>query len=142
MSLPVRVKSVADAEFAEGAVWYHRRSEKAAAAFIGAVEATFTRIGGTPEAFPIVYRTVRRAVVPSFPYAIYSPCGRRSASCWRFITESDPLVGGCGGVRANPVLQADGRTGPPLLKSRPRLHVQLRPRRGRSAPGGAPAAEH
>jgi plasmid stabilization system protein ParE len=71
MSLPVRVKSVADAEYAEGAVWYHRRSEKAAAAFIAAVEATFTRIGATPEAFPIVYQTVRRAVVPSFPYAIY-----------------------------------------------------------------------
>lgn len=71
MSLPVRVKSVAEAEFADGAVWYYLRSEHAAHAFIAAVEETLARIGTSPDAFPIVYRAVRRAVVPSFPYAVY-----------------------------------------------------------------------
>jgi plasmid stabilization system protein ParE len=79
VSLPVRVKSVADGEFAEGAVWYYRRSEKAAEAFIAAVEATLARIGTAPEAFPMIYRDVRRAVVPSFPYSIYFTI--RSTEC-------------------------------------------------------------
>ena len=71
MSRPVRIKSVADAEFAEGAVWYYRRSEKAAEAFIAAVEGTFARIGAGPESFPVVFRTLRGAVVPGFPYTVY-----------------------------------------------------------------------
>ena len=71
MSLPVRVKSVADAEFAEAAVWYYRRSERAAEAFIAAVEATFVRIGASPDLFPIAHRTIRAALVPKFPYTIY-----------------------------------------------------------------------
>jgi toxin ParE1/3/4 len=71
VTLPVRVKSIADAEFAEGAVWYYRRSERVAEQFIVAVEETFGRIGASPEAFPVAHRTVRRAVVPGYPYTIY-----------------------------------------------------------------------
>ena len=73
MRLPVRVRSVADAEFAEGAVWYYRRSDRAAEAFISAVEATFARIGASPEAFPVAHRTIRAAIVPGFPYSVYFP---------------------------------------------------------------------
>ena len=71
MRLPVRVRSVADAEFAEGAVWYYRRSDRAAEAFISAVEATFARIDASPEAFPVAHRTIRAAIVPGFPYSVY-----------------------------------------------------------------------
>lgn len=71
MTFAVRVKSVAETEFAEGAVWYYLRSEQAASAFIAAVEETLARIGDSPDIFPLVYRAVRRAVVPSFPYSIY-----------------------------------------------------------------------
>jgi plasmid stabilization system protein ParE len=91
---PVRVKSVADAEFAEGAVWYYRRSAKAAEAFISAVEETFSRIAANPELFPVVYRAIRAAAVPGFPYSVYftirpSECvvlaihhGKRSPRRW------------------------------------------------------------
>jgi len=68
---PVRVKSVAEAEFAEGAVWYYRRSAGTADRFVAAVEASLARIGESPDLYPIVHRDIRRAVVPSFPYAIY-----------------------------------------------------------------------
>lgn len=71
MTWPVRVKSVAEAEFAEAAVWYYRRSPAVSEAFVTAVESTLTRIGESPDAFPTVHRTIRRAVVPSFPYAVY-----------------------------------------------------------------------
>jgi plasmid stabilization system protein ParE len=86
---------VAEVEFADGAVWYYLRSEKAADAFISAVEATFGRIGTSPELFPEIYRAVRRAVVPGFPYAVYftkraTECvvlavhhGKRSPRRWR-----------------------------------------------------------
>jgi len=92
---PVRVKSVAEAEFAEAAVWYYRRSPTAADAFVAAVEATLQRIGETPTTYPVVHRTIRRAIVPSFPYAIYfvqgtAECvviaihhGRRSPRRWK-----------------------------------------------------------
>lgn len=71
MSRPVRVQSVAEAEFAEGAVWYYQRSEQAAEAFIRAVEGTFARVGATPEAFPVVFRELRAARVPGFPFTVY-----------------------------------------------------------------------
>ena len=63
MSWPVRVKSVAESEFVEGAVWYHLRSEKAAEAFIVAVEETLSRIGESPDVYPVVHRT---RVCPKF----------------------------------------------------------------------------
>lgn len=71
MTWPVRVKSVAEAEFAEAAVWYYRRSRTAADGFVAAVEATFAKIADSPDQYPLVHRNVRRALVPSFPYAIY-----------------------------------------------------------------------
>ena len=71
MTWPVRVKSVAEAEFAEAAIWYHRRSETVAEAFVAAVEATLKSIGQFPDRFPMVHRTTRRAIIPSFPYAVY-----------------------------------------------------------------------
>lgn len=71
MNLPVRVQSVADAEFTEGAVWYYQRSERVAEAFISAVEGTFARIGESPDAFPLVFRSFRAARVPGFPYTVY-----------------------------------------------------------------------
>ncbi len=70
MSWPVRVKSVAESEFAEGTVWYYLRSKKVAEAFIAGVEETLARIGDSPDLYPVVHRTIRRAVVPSFPYAV------------------------------------------------------------------------
>lgn len=71
MTWPVRVKSVAEAEFAEAAVWYYRRSPAAAEQFITAVESTLAKIGESPDQYPRVHQSVRRALVPSFPYAIY-----------------------------------------------------------------------
>lgn len=71
MTWPVRVKSVAEAEFAEGAVWYYCRSARAADRFVAAVETTLAHIGESPDLYPTVHRDIRRAVVPSFPYAIY-----------------------------------------------------------------------
>jgi toxin ParE1/3/4 len=68
---PVRVKSVAEAEFAEAAIWYYRRSATVAERFVAAVEATLEKIGESPEQYPLVHRSVRQALVPSFPYAIY-----------------------------------------------------------------------
>lgn len=71
MTWPVRVKSIAEAEFAEAVVWYHRRSTSAAEAFITAVESTLASIGQSPDLYPVVHRTIRRAIVATFPYAIY-----------------------------------------------------------------------
>ena len=75
MTWPVRVKSVAEAEFAEATVWYYRRSPRAAEAFVTAVERTLHAIGQSPEQYPVVQLEIRRARVPSYPYSIYYALG-------------------------------------------------------------------
>lgn len=109
MTWPVRVKAVAEAEFAEGAVWYRRRSAGTADRLVAAVEASLARIGESP-----------------------SSKARPSALCCPFITPSAAHAAGCGEVLANHVVAADGR--PEFrhaAKSRPRpvLRSMARPLR-------------
>lgn len=77
MTWPVRVKSVAEAEFAEAAVWYYRRSPEAAESFVAGIEATLGRIGTAPELFPIIHGDIRRARVHTFPYSVYFVQGEK-----------------------------------------------------------------
>ena len=71
MSLPVVVEDVAQAEFDEAFDWYDARSAARSTQFAVEVRAVFTRIGAHPRAHTVVYKDVRRAVVPGFPYCVY-----------------------------------------------------------------------
>ncbi len=67
----LRLRSKAEAEIAETLDWYHDRSPAAAAGFLAALDQTLTRIRENPTGFPQVSSTLRRALVPHYPYGIY-----------------------------------------------------------------------
>ena len=58
-------------DLAEAASWYERRRRGLGLTFLEAVEATLLRIEDTPRQFPVVYRDLRRSLLPRpFPYQI------------------------------------------------------------------------
>ena len=69
--LPVRLRSIADAELAEATKWYASRSRDVASRFLDAVDEALERIRQSPEANPLVTPTLRRVLLRRFPYAVY-----------------------------------------------------------------------
>jgi hypothetical protein len=51
--------------------WYESRRRGLGFDFEVCVEAALDRIALFPESFPIKYRTVRRSLIPHFPYGVY-----------------------------------------------------------------------
>lgn len=71
MSTPVILRRLAQAEFDDAADWYEQRRAGRGAAFTAAVRQVQAGISAAPDAHPEVYRDVREAAVPGYPYAIY-----------------------------------------------------------------------
>ena len=67
----IRFSSDADAELAEARQWYAHQREDLDLEFMDSVEEALTRIVRNPHLYPIVYRTLRRAVVRRFPFAVF-----------------------------------------------------------------------
>ena len=67
----LELQSVAEAEVAEAVEWYRLRSPAAAEDFLAAVDYTLRRIQQDPDRLPMVSRTLRRALLPRFPYGVY-----------------------------------------------------------------------
>lgn len=67
-----RLRDEIPADLAEAADWYDDERPGLGSRFLEAVEATLTRIEEQPRSFPLVYRDLRRALLPRpFPYQIY-----------------------------------------------------------------------
>ena len=59
-------------ELAEAANWYDERRPGLALRFLEAVEATLSQIERNPKQFRVLYRDLRRALLPRpFPYQIF-----------------------------------------------------------------------
>jgi hypothetical protein len=69
--LTVRLTLEASAEIAEARAWYQRREDGLGRRFTVSVHETLARIEELPESFPRVRGETRRAIVRSFPYALY-----------------------------------------------------------------------
>ena len=67
----IRFTPDADAELAEARQWYAHQRENLDAEFMQSVDAALSRIADNPTAYPVVYKTLRRAVVRRFPFAIF-----------------------------------------------------------------------
>jgi plasmid stabilization system protein ParE len=89
--VPVRFRSIAEAEVAEALTWYHQRSHTAASRLFAAIDAAVDAILAAPEAFPKVSPTLRRVAVPGFPYRLY----------YRVFSDAISIVG-CVHVRRDP----------------------------------------
>jgi plasmid stabilization system protein ParE len=65
------VRPLAEADLADAAEWYERERAGLAQRFLRDVHRTFDRIRTSPLAFPAVWDEVRRALLHTFPYAVY-----------------------------------------------------------------------
>ena len=70
MSLRVIARDEAEADIAEAALWYERRCAGLGKEFVRAVDSCFELIARRPDAFPVVYRGARMALLRKFPYLI------------------------------------------------------------------------
>ena len=67
----VLYRAEAAADLAEAFSWYETQRSGLGEEFRNAVLAAVSVIEGLPDAFPIVHRDLRRALLRRFPYAIY-----------------------------------------------------------------------
>ena len=67
----IRFTPEADAELAEAHQWYAHQREGLDFEFMEEIDATISRIVDNPHSYAAVYRTLRRAVVRRFPFAIF-----------------------------------------------------------------------
>lgn len=67
----IRFTPEADAELAEARQWYARQRENLDLEFMERIEDALSRIVQNPNLYPLVYRTLRRAVVRRFPFAVF-----------------------------------------------------------------------
>ena len=65
------VRPLAETDLDEAARWYEDQRTGLGLRFLDAVDPLFERIRATPLQFPIVSADVRRALLPTFPYAVY-----------------------------------------------------------------------
>jgi plasmid stabilization system protein ParE len=71
MSRRFIVRPLAEADLENTARWYDEEQPGLAARFLSDVDQTLVRIRERPLQFPVVVRDVRRALLHTFPYAIY-----------------------------------------------------------------------
>jgi plasmid stabilization system protein ParE len=70
MSLPVRLRPLAQAEFDDAADDYERKSFGLGPRFTRAVDKVLERIGRFPEMYAFAFRDVRCAPVRRFPFVV------------------------------------------------------------------------
>lgn len=78
------VRPAAEADIAEAALWYEARSIGLGAEFLRAVDVCLEEIRRSPERFPQIYKSSRRALLRRFPYATYfvsTPTSIRVVAC-------------------------------------------------------------
>src|SRR5262249_45728564 len=73
VSLPVRLRRVAQAEFDEAAGWYEARRQGLGLRFVAAVQKALTDLADHPARCAEVWPGVREAPVSKWPYFIYYP---------------------------------------------------------------------
>ena len=75
------VRPLAEADLEEASRWYDDDRPGLAERFLSDVQRTFARIRERPTQFPIVSRDARRALLHTFPYAVYFGRRTRQSSC-------------------------------------------------------------
>jgi plasmid stabilization system protein ParE len=87
------VRPEAEEELIEAIDWYEARSSGLGGDFLRCVDACFQRILRFPEAYPIVHRSTRMAVVRRFPYLVlYRFTGSSIAVVAVFHAKRDPRI--------------------------------------------------
>ena len=80
MSLELIIRPEAETEMTDAFDWYEERVTGLGSEFLLAADATFQGILRSPLQYPVVYKTVRRALLRRFPHEVF------------FIFEEDHVV--------------------------------------------------
>jgi len=75
----IRFKPEAEAELVEARTWYSQQRQWLDAQLMMRIDEALQRIVQAPEAYPTVYRPLRRAVIRQFPFAIFYEVQRKVA---------------------------------------------------------------
>ena|ERR1700687_3470937 len=67
----IRFTPDADAELAEARQWYAHQRQDLDIEFMEMIDDALSRVLRDPDLYPIVHRTLRRAVVRRFPFAVF-----------------------------------------------------------------------
>jgi plasmid stabilization system protein ParE len=71
MSLPIRLRRAAQAEFDAAADWYESRKPGLSLRFVAAVRQVLDTISNQPDRYPEVWPGVREAPVSGWPSCVY-----------------------------------------------------------------------
>ena len=71
MTLPVRLRRVAQNEYDDAADWYESRRTGLGVRFVAALQQVIQVISDQPERYPEVWPGVREAPVQGWPYCVY-----------------------------------------------------------------------
>lgn len=71
MSLEIIVRPEAELDIKDAYTWYEERTPGLGARFVAAVDEALALVSREPEIFQKVYRSLRRALIHRFPYAIF-----------------------------------------------------------------------
>jgi plasmid stabilization system protein ParE len=67
----IRFTPEADVELSEARQWYAHQRADLDIEFMEGIDGALSRIVNNPHLYPVVYRTLRRAVVRRFPFAVF-----------------------------------------------------------------------
>src|SRR5438552_16744624 len=67
----IRFTPNADAELAEAREWYAHQRQDLDLEFMQSIDDALSRIVANPNLYPVVYKSLRRAVIRRFPFAIF-----------------------------------------------------------------------
>ena len=65
------VRPLAESDIAQAATWYENQHRDLGLRFLDATDQLFDRLRISPLQFPLVSTDVRRALLHTFPYAVY-----------------------------------------------------------------------
>src|SRR5688572_18297720 len=71
MSLTWLIRPEAEADMAEAKDWYDEKRKGLGDDFLDCVDAALERIRRNPEAYAVIYKSLRRAMVRRYPYGVY-----------------------------------------------------------------------
>ena len=86
----------AETDITEARNWYEERRPGLGREFLDVVQTVLATVGKRPEQYPVLYRDVRRALVPRFPYGIFY-----------VVRERRVFVVACFHAKRDPALLAD-----------------------------------
>jgi len=69
--MTIRFLPEAEMEMFEAELWYGQQRKGLDEEFIQSIKDSIHRLHENPTMYPIVYRSLRRALVRKFPYAVY-----------------------------------------------------------------------